>query len=416
MTYDDMCPECGSQLYLDTHRAETVCIACGLVVTSSLVIPGTERENSNENRLSSESDMDRLLPQLHFGSYDASGRRVDTNLVRALRRTAKTYNLQSNERSAITIETFVRRLAAQRGIPNSITTRAIYLLRKARELRVVEKPGQRDWALSLLLTASREKHYIVTIRDLVTAGMPIAKNERKRVKRSESNIRRYYNLLKKALDLQIRPPSVSNYITYFSSKLRFGTAIVARANAIAKTHTNPNSAPHCVAAGALYIASEEYGYGLSQKAFCQEVNLSEISLRHWIRHLGGSAVRDNDLPGPKVEDLAPEELWPVEDEHANGEQNAENGGNQPAAPEESERDGHGTDEDREHCDKLDVGEELGHDRKPGTGHAVKDTADAHQKSTYRHNTKVNHETTTRKALLRQGSKAGRPARTSRRAR
>jgi len=281
----------------------------------------------------------------------------------------------------------------------------------------VKKPGQRDWALSLLFTASREAHYIITIRDLVTTGMPVSKKERKRTQRSESNILRYYHLLKKALDLHIRPPSVSNYITYFASKLRFGTPIITRASAIANAHTNPNGAPHCVAAGALYIASEEYGSDLSQKAFCQEVGLSEISLRHWIRYLGGHYLRDVELPGPKAEDLSPDEGGPVKDEHADSKQDSEDETKYPTAPEETERDGYSANEDQDHRDELDVVEELSHDRQTGTGHAVKDASDAHKKATYRHNAKVNHKAiTTQKASMRRRSKSGRRARTSRRAR
>ena len=357
-----------------------------------LILPGIERE-ATKGQPGLEPDSDRLLPQLHFGSYDSSGRPVKSDIVRVLRRTARTYNLESNERSAIVLEGTIRRLASQRRIPSTIANRAIYLLRQARQKNIVEKPNLHDWALSLLLLAARETRYIITIRDLVAGDGE--RGERKRIQRSESNVSKYFNRLKKSLGIQVKPPALSNYIEYFAGKLGLGPSVVMQANEAANLYmdgpnSKPNDAPHCVAAGALFISMREHGTEISQKVFCNRVNLSEISLRTWIEKLGGYRKRTLELPSPNAEDLSPEETGPVHDKHTNGEQDAKDDSKVPAPPKETERNDDRSDKNHEHDTNLNTRKERSHDRKPRTRKPVKNAAKAHKQTTNRKNAKINH--------------------------
>src|SRR3990167_10475824 len=262
--YDDQCAECGGKVILDSFRAELVCDRCGLVIADSLILPGLEKPQKVFGReyssLYYEEADSQLMPQLFFSNKDAQGKPVQQRMVNTLRRTAQIQNLRSRERSAIVFETRLRRLASQQAIPTVVVQRAIFLSRAARKTQVVKKPSLQGWAFSLLLAACRELRFVVTIEDLVGQD-----------EKELSNVRRYYNLLKKSLNLRIHPPSVTNYVTYFSGKFNFNAVIAIRGTQIAKEHKELNSAPHCVAASALYIAAKEYGYNLSQKSFCQKV-------------------------------------------------------------------------------------------------------------------------------------------------
>ena len=323
LNYEDRCPDCGSRAYLDMWRSERVCEGCGLVLSDDMVFPGMENINEENQRELSE----RILPQLFFGPRDAFGKPVSWSKQKNLYNTAKTYNLKSNERSAINMESRIRRLASQLGLASSVAPRAVYLFYQARKNHVVKKPCLNDWALALLLTACREIRYIITIEDLIIGSPEELKQ------RSKTNVRRYHNLIKSALQLQISSPGVNSYITYFAGKLGIiNQTTIQQAIEVAASHifANPNSTPHCVAAGALYIVSEKK-HGLSQKSFCNQTNLSEISLRHWMNRLGGYVKPSFTVPDVNLADLGPEYQY----KHTAGKQDRKNTANNPPAPDQS---------------------------------------------------------------------------------
>lgn len=399
VTYVESCSDCGSPLYLDSRRAELVCSSCGLVAADTLILH-PERESET---YPPETDDSRILPQLYFGTVDAFGRPVDQNLIWILKRTAQTYNLRSSERSAVTQETRIRRLAAQLNIPSTIATRAIYLLRKATRQQVIRKPGLNDYALALLLAACRESRFVITIEDLVSGGET---DGRKSFQRSKSIVRRYYNTIKQALNLQIRPPSTENYITYFAGKLGIADMdIISTALGISRAHANPNSTPHCVAAGALYIAMRQAGRKTSQKAFCKEANLSEISLRNWVAQLGGISDEKNvELPPPDLSEMDSGEL--DEEKHPKSEQRGDDERSEPSPPQETERKDSDTDDGESETDDRDALKKV---RNRGDGNVrrtVEHRPKAHKKATYRKDTPVKrHRSRPPRRVLRPRSRA-----------
>jgi len=381
---DDQCAECGGRLILDPFRAELVCDRCSVVVAGALAMPTLETTSDVEHYYSEADDTGMHVPQLHFSNRDAMGKPVEQRMVNRFRRTAQIQNLKSRERSAITFETRIRRLASQRAIPAVVVQRAIFLSRAARKNQAVKKPSLQGWAFSLLLAACRELRFVVTIEDLVGQD-----------EKELSNVRRYYNLLKKSLNLRIHPPSVTNYVTYFSGKFNFNAVIAIRGTQIAKEHKELNSAPHCVAASALYIAAKEYGYNLSQKSFCQKVRISEITLRNWVATLGGYKPQKMVLPEPKPDDLE------EKDERADGEQDAYNHTPEPTAPEEPERDDDDADHGKEHADERDAQKEVRNRRVRKFRRAVKHASYAKKKTANRDDTPVKHRST-----RRQGNRIG----------
>mgnify|MGYP001604602336 FL=1 len=342
-----------------------------------------------------------------------------------LKRTAQIWNLKSSERSAVTMETRIRRLGAQVywettsgiklvPIPSPIVLRAIHLYRKAARLKVINKPSLQSYALALLLLACREARWVMPMKDLVNG---IEGDERKNLK----SMRRYYNVLKNALNLQLKPPTVDNYITYVSGKLNIvDISVVMSALNKAREYQaqNPNSAPNCVAAGALYITIRKSGQKISQKAFCKVVSLSEISLRNWIEKLGGYQEDQGAvLPEASLDHLDSG----VGDEkvHDDREDSGQKERDAPAAPEEPEREERDTEQRDEHRDKLTRAALKGNSKprkrrvRRKTAKSVKHVANRSKKSTNGKNSPVHrHRRTTpsRRGLQRQ-----RKARSRRRA-
>ena len=309
------------------------------------------------------------MPQLFFSNKDAQGKPVQQRMVNTLRRTAQIQNLRSRERSAIVFETRLRRLASQQAIPTVIVQRAIYLSRKARKKQVVKKPSLQDWAFSLLLAACRELRFVVTIEDLTGTD-------------KLSNVRRYYNLLKKSLGLKILPPDVSSYISYFSGKFDLSAPVMLRAIQISKEHKDLNSTPHCVAASALYIAIKEFGRNLSQKTFCQKVNISEITLRNWVSILGGHKTPMSILPEPKPEDLE------EQNERTDGKHGSYNRAPEPAPPEKPLRDNNDTKHSKDHADKFNSRKKIRNQRVRKLRRSVKHASNPKKKATYRNHSPV----------------------------
>ena len=411
MNYESTCPECGGLALLDTRRAELVCSGCQLVIADTLILPGTETPTEDE-RYSIEADDSQLLPQLYFSSRDARGAPVGTNLIWLLRRTAQTFNLKSNERSAITMESRIRRLATQLQFPSTLALRAIYLFRKTRKLHVIKKPSLHNWALALLYTACRDTRYVITVEDLVCNPDDT---------RGISTVWNYFKTIKRALGLKLLPFTVDNYITYYTGKLNiYGGSMVSKAVQIARTNDRPNATPHCVAAGALYIALQESGTGVSQKTFCTYANVSEISLRHWIEQLGGYRVVTKDAPEIDTSELV-EELQDGQHVDDKGEQDTEQDGEPPASPEQPEGHNDRTNDD----EKLDDGsirrKEAGKRRKVRMNPVrrlslPKHRAHKRDDTTYRKHTRVKRHPHITGRILRPRRRARKRARASQRTR
>ena len=259
-----------------------------------MVLPGSEREFPLNDQFGVESNDSKIFPQLYFSSRDAFGKPVGQQKVWILRRTAQNFNFKPNERGMALFETRIRRLASQLAFPHTIAVRAIYLYRRVKAVQLFKKPGLNDWALAFLLVACRETRYITTFEDLVNPNGLVSKESKQR---SIRKVKEYYNKIARDLKLHIERPSIENYITYFAGKLRVEGSLINNAIRLSKTHTALNSAPHCVAAAALFISMRDMGNSISQKEFCDNVNLSEISLRRWVRMFGGYDESPNSTPG-----------------------------------------------------------------------------------------------------------------------
>ena len=366
------------------------------MVADALILPGRERTREDQPL---ESDDSQLLPQLHFGPRDAHGAAVGPGLVWLLRRTAQMQNLDSSQRGAVTMETRIRKLASHLQFPRTLALRAIYLFRKARQVHVIKKPSLHHWALALLYTACRDTRYVITIEDLL--GNPDDQH-------GKSTVWGYFKHVKRALGLKLLPFSVENYVTYYAGKI--GPTVDGETiyNAIHISRTSDvkaNSTPHCVAAGALYIALREAGHNISQKGFCSFVNVSEISLRHWIELLGGYSAPKRGAPELDY-GAVPDELQEGQDVNAEREENAEERGPAPPTPEQAERNDDSAQDDEALDDERSTVQKV---RKPGKvrldprrrAHFPKHSRNERHSASYRKQTRVDGQRVTRLGRARR---------------
>lgn len=342
--YLEECPECGSRnLVVDSHRAELRCDDCQLVIADELI--SDQRPVGLDEPQQQQGD-DRILPQLHFGGRDSSGKKINSAIIWVLRRTAQTYNLKSAERGILSMEARIRRHAAQLRIPAGITQRAIMIFREAKQKQIFKKPSLNEWALANLQTACREARYIIPWEDLMQGSTD-----------KISKVKEYHYQICLQLGINYEPFTFTHYIVYLAGKLGISdTAVINRAVGNAVLNPNENGNPLCVSGAALYMALQDLGIRVSQKDFCHDANISEISLRHWVQKLGGYQKVLVDIHEPDVlgsgEDLVDSRGPEGDNEDKGREQDAENRRDNPTPPEQPER----------HDDRSDERHALRHGR------------------------------------------------------
>lgn len=326
--YLEKCPECGSRnLLVDSHRAELRCDDCQLVIADEL-ISDQRPVGLDEPQQQGE---DRILPQLHFGGRDSSGRGINPAIIWTLRLTAQKYNLKSAERGILSMEARIRRHAAQLRVPAGIVQRAIAIFREAKREQIFKKPSLNEWALANLQTACREARYIVPWEDLMQGSTD-----------KISKVKEYHYEICTRLGINYEPFTFTHYIVYLAGKLGISdTAVINRAVGNAVLNPNENGNPLCVSGAALYMSLQDLGIRVSQKEFCRDANISEISLRHWVQKLGGYKKVIADIPEPDSsgsgEDLVDSSRPEGDNEDENREEDARNRRNNPAPPEQPER-------------------------------------------------------------------------------
>jgi transcription initiation factor TFIIIB Brf1 subunit/transcription initiation factor TFIIB len=342
------CSECGGRLIFDQSRAELYCAVCFVVAADAIVLPERGYHVDEDQPFDLEKD-EKIYPQIRFGYKDPSGKPVQSGLLWTLKRTARTYNLRPEERSILAMQGRIRRFAAQLGLPRPIVARALYIYRWTKSNKIVKKPGLDDWALAVLRVACRDSGYVITDEDLVAVrphtkiseqeiseladeiargrpeGIPRERAEtiaKKRItdktaRKAKSKIVGYYNKICRAMNTPSKRWTVEEYIIYFSGKMRLPASVFGEATRIYRVlrgqcedndcfhtqdneHLTANSTPHCVAAAALYIiATQTQRNRLSQREFSRYVGMSEISLRKWVKVMGG--ISKERMPVPDVD-------------------------------------------------------------------------------------------------------------------
>ncbi|PKK85194.1 MAG: transcription initiation factor IIB [Thermoplasmata archaeon HGW-Thermoplasmata-1] len=287
------CPECHStHLTKDYSRAEVVCEACGLIIEDALIDQGPEwrafDSEQREKRARVGAPMtytihDKgLSTTIGWKNKDSYGKSIPT------RNRAQLYRLRkwqrrirvsnATERNLAFALSELDRMASSMGLPRNVRETAAMVYRKAVTKNLIRGRSIEGVAAAALYAACRQCNVPRTLDEIADSG---------HVNRKE--IGRTYRFIARELGLKLMPTSPSDYIARFSSELKLGGDVEAKAHDILKQAVDKEltsgRGPTGVAAAALYIASILCGERRTQREVADVAGVTEVTIRNRYKEL-----------------------------------------------------------------------------------------------------------------------------------
>ena len=297
------CSHCGGNKIVSDHRTgERVCGTCGLVVTETIMDTGPEYrvfniQEANDRRRTgtgySMSIYDKGLSTVIKGDKDASGKRLDYETQRRMRRLQRQDNrskineTQSRNLSIAMAE--LDRMVSELHLPKSVKENAALIYRKA-----LNKDLIRGRSIDAFVAAS-----VYAACRILKVPRPL-KEVTKISKRLHSEVAMTYRLIHK--ELKLRPPvdGPFKFIPSIAAKLEINQPteqlalnILKKADEI-KALTGKD--PRGLAAAALYMACQETKEKRVQRVIAKAAGTTEVTLRN--RYRGLKQALDDMETGP----------------------------------------------------------------------------------------------------------------------
>jgi transcription initiation factor TFIIB len=290
----------------DRETGERICSSCGLVVTENTLDTGPEYrvfnlQEANDRRRTgtgySMSIYDKGLSTVIKGDKDASGKRLDYETQRRMRRLQKQDNRSKvNETHARNLSIAMAeldRMASELHLPQSVKENSAMIYRRALKEDLIRGRSIDAFVAASLYASCR----------LLKIPRPL-KEVSKVSKRLHSEVAMTYRLLHK--ELHLRPPVDGPYkfIPSIAAKLsvqqpteQLAINILRKADE-SKALTGKD--PRGLAAAALYMACQETKEKRVQRVIAKAAGTTEVTLRNRYRGLK-EALDDMDI---NPEDLA----------------------------------------------------------------------------------------------------------------
>jgi transcription initiation factor TFIIB len=286
------CPHCGgSKIVSDRQSGERVCATCGLVVTEIIMDTGPEYrvfnlQEANDRRRTgtgySMSIYDKGLSTVIKGDKDASGKRLDYETQRRMRRLQRQDNRSKvNETHARNLSIAMAeldRMASELHLPQTVKENAALLYRRSLKQDLI-----RGRSIDAFVAAS----VYASCRML---GIPRPLKEVTKIsKRLHSEVAMTYRLIHK--ELKLRPPvdGPFKFIPSIAAKLevnqpteQLAIRILRKADEL-KALTGKD--PRGLAAAALYMACQETKEKRVQRVIAKAAGTTEVTLRNRYRGL-----------------------------------------------------------------------------------------------------------------------------------
>jgi transcription initiation factor TFIIB len=302
------CPACGgSKIVSDRQTGERVCATCGLVVTDNIVDTGPEYrvfnlQESNDRRRTgtgySMSIYDKGLSTVIKGDKDASGKRLDYETQRRMRRLQRQDNRSKvNETHARNLSIAMAeldRMASELHLPQNVKENSAMIYRRALKKDLIRGRSIDAFVAASIYAACR------------MMGIPRPLKDVSRIsKRLHSEVAMTYRLLHK--ELQLKPPvdGPFKFIPSIAAKLEVKQPTEQLAIRILRK-ADENKAltgkdPRGLAAAALYMACQETREKRVQRVIAKAAGTTEVTLRNRYRGLKQALDRMEVQP----EDLLP---------------------------------------------------------------------------------------------------------------
>lgn len=283
----DSCPECDGRL--DQAGQETHCVECGLVVDEQQLDRGPEwrsfdaddRERTGAPRTVTRHDKG-LSTEIGRGGSDANGRALSARKKRRLSRQRRLHSRSrfesKRERNLSHGLGEIRRLTSALELSETIRIQACSLFKTAQDADLLIGRSIEGGAAAAVYIASRYTNAVEMHRLSAVARC------------SESHIWTVYRVFQRDLDLAIPVEKPSERVPQVLEALPVGVPDGTRRRArelarIADDNPAFTGSRAAIAAGCVYLATEETGKRRNQDTIAEAASVSTRSLRKWYQEL-----------------------------------------------------------------------------------------------------------------------------------
>lgn len=271
-----ICPECDGRLRPD--HGETVCSACGLIVSEDYLDRGpewrafeeVERERTGAPLTRARHDHG-LSTEIGRGSRNLSGRRR-RRIARLRRQHNRTQIATKADRNRVHAFTEIRHVVSALGLPDTTRDAACMLFGQAQDADLLRGRSVEGFAAASLYAACRMGTLSRTMDEITAVAQA-----------SEAELRAAYDAMNRDLGLPIGPVDPREYLPRFASELDLPADIENRARAhvdrLADNGHLDGRHPAGVAAGCLYMAAVEVDYDLTQRETAEVADVTPVTLR-----------------------------------------------------------------------------------------------------------------------------------------
>jgi transcription initiation factor TFIIB len=283
------CPNCGSfALYVDPVRGERVCDNCGFVVDESLVDQGPDWTTfEGDDRIRAGPPPSVMAPDKGLGSMvgnglrDAKGNPIDARSVAALnrlRRVSQWTRYDRTERALAPGLAQLSSLSSRLGLAPAFRERAAIILRKAIEAGLSRGRSMDAIVASVVYLAAKQLGAPRGLHELSEAtGVTVHR------------ISLTAKVVSRELGVFSRASRAEDFVPRFASQLgldgRVGERALALVSQVKDSKVLEANSPVGIAAGALYLASEELGVPWTQAQIARLTGVSEVTIRKHYRLL-----------------------------------------------------------------------------------------------------------------------------------
>lgn len=283
------CPNCGSfALYVDSVRGERVCDNCGFVVDEGLVDQGPDWTTfEGDDRIRVGPPPSVMAPDKGLGSMvgnglrDAKGNPIDARSVAALnrlRRVSKWTRYDRTERALAPGLAQLSSLSSRLGLAPVFRERAAILLRQTIEAGLSRGRSMDAIVASVVYLAAKQLGAPRGLHELAEAtGVTVHR------------ISLTAKVVSRELGIFGRASRAEDFVPRFASQLGVDARVGEKALSLVAHGRNSKAleanSPIGIAAGALYLASEDLEVPLTQAQIARLTGVSEVTIRKHYRLL-----------------------------------------------------------------------------------------------------------------------------------
>ena len=287
-----VCPDCGSELFNDSSRAEISCKRCGLVIEENLIDQGPEwRAFDHEQRNSRTRVGAPVNPAVHdmglptvidYKNKDAHGRTIsDSNKAQMyrLRKLNRRIRISgAGERNLAFALSEIDRKSSNLKVPRNVRVDASVIYRDAVKHKLIRGRSIEGVVAASLYAACRRCNVPRTLEEIAAVS-----------KASKKEVGRTYRFLARELKIKLAPTSPADYVPRFATNIGLSNEAQIKAiDIIGKASDKgltSGRGPTGVAAAALYIASVLLGERKTQKEVADAAGVTEVTIRNRYKEL-----------------------------------------------------------------------------------------------------------------------------------